>query len=588
MTHQLPARTTFLEYAGRLCELARHNELGEQAIAAASAQETAIRDCELVIPVVGAFSSGKSTMLNTLLGQRLLPTAIRPETSIATELRYAEQPYLEAVGEDGSVARMEAEACDDISRNAASWSYVRLYLDSPRLRDIEPLVLVDMPGFDSPLEQHNKAIIAYLLRGCHYFLLCDMQEGTLSKTLLRHMHEIESFDRGMHLFLSKADLKPQGVIDEITAHVRELLDTEFDIPVPLGVIDNTSIEAVTAAIGALDPDGLFRHMHAPGLEKFCNDLLDTANLKLRALQKSREQLDAVLAELQEGLDKLKSGAETDIEHMRRTCSTGITGDIVKAVGRDLSLACGELTSILAGGNQSQAEARLNEIVRSSLLAALREKLDQVNVQICKEFSMSLEGMDRILKQEAIDEAFAEKLAQKVQAAFTEIETRLHNAGDKGSALAGMVGRSNWNTGAKLLGGGLLGTSLLGATAGIAMPVIGALLLFLPDILGAFFKNAGRENMQAAIRSKLEGEVFPAVRRRLRDELPARLEEQTGIMIEAARRQYEALIAEKMNVIRETAEGQDTERREQERKMQALEAARNEIMTILNDLASCRN
>lgn len=588
MTHQPPARTTFLEYVGRLCELARHNELGEQAIAAASAQETAIRDCELVIPVVGAFSSGKSTMLNTLLGQHLLPTAIRPETCIATELRYAKQPYLEAVGEDGSVARMEAEACDDISRNAASWSYVRLYLDSPRLRDIEPLVLVDMPGFDSPLEQHNKAIIAYLLRGCHYFLLCDMQEGTLSKTLLRHMHEIESFDRGMHLFLSKADLKPKGVIDEITAHVRDLLDTEFDVPVPLGVIDNTSIEAVTAAIGALDPDGLFRHMHAPGLEKLCNDLLDTANLKLRALQKSREQLDAVLAELQEGLDKLKSGAETDIEHMRRTCSTGITGDIVKAVGRDLSLACGELTSILAGGNQSQAEARLNEIVRSSLLAALREKLDQVNVQICKEFSMSLEGMDRILKQEAIDEAFAEKLAQKVQAAFTEIETRLHNAGDKGNALAAVAGRSNWNTGAKLLGGGLLGTSLLGATAGIAMPVIGALLLFLPDILGAFFKNAGRENMQAAIRSKLEGEVFPAVRRRLRDELPARLEEQTGIMIEAARRQYEALIAEKMNVIRETAEGQDTERREQERKMQALEAARNEIMTILNDLASCRN
>ena len=44
----------------------------------------------------------------------------------------------------------------------------------------------------------------------------------------------------------------------------------------------------------------------------------------------------------------------------------------------------------------------------------------------------------------------------------------------------------------------------------------------------------------------------------------------------------------MNVIRETAEGQDTERREQEQKMQSLEAARNEIMTILNNLASCRN
>ncbi len=588
MSHQLSAQKDFLAHAVRLRELVRHNDLGEQTLDRATALEAAIRDCELVIPVVGAFSSGKSTMLNTLLGERRLPTAIRPETSIATELRYAEQPYLEAVGEDGAISRFEAEAFGTVSENAASWAYIRLYLNNRRLKEIEPLVLVDMPGFDSPLEQHNRAIVTYLLRGSHYFLLCDAQEGTLSKTLLRHMHDIEGFDRGMHLFLSKTDLKPQCDIEKITAHIRELLDTEFDNPVPLGVINNTSIEAVNGAIAALDPDGLFRRIHTPGLEAFCNELLDTANLKLRTLQKSREQLDAILEELRDSLKKLKTGAEADIEHMRRAYSTGMTGGIIKAVGRDLSLACGELVTVLASGNQPQAEARLNEIVRSSLLAAIRDKLGEVNTQICNEFSMSLEGMDHLLKQEEIDEAFVERLSQKVQTAFTDIQAWLQRPDEKVSALANLAGKGTWNMGAKVVGSGLLGTSLLGATAGIAMPVIGALLLFLPEILGAFFKNANRENVNAAIRGKLEGEVFPAIKSRLRDSLPARLEEQVGIMIEAARNQYEALIAEKMNIIRETAEGQNAERQEQERKQQALEAARNEVMTILNDLASCRN
>ena len=41
------------------------------------------------VPVVGSFSAGKSTLLNALLGERLLGVGVDPETSVPAELRYA-------------------------------------------------------------------------------------------------------------------------------------------------------------------------------------------------------------------------------------------------------------------------------------------------------------------------------------------------------------------------------------------------------------------------------------------------------------------------------------------------------------------
>ncbi|WP_423752516.1 dynamin family protein [Helicobacter pylori] len=43
-----------------------------------------------MIPVVGNFSAGKSTLLNRFLGSSVLPTGITPETSLACDTRCGE------------------------------------------------------------------------------------------------------------------------------------------------------------------------------------------------------------------------------------------------------------------------------------------------------------------------------------------------------------------------------------------------------------------------------------------------------------------------------------------------------------------
>ncbi|MCP2085919.1 UNVERIFIED_ORG: putative GTPase [Paraburkholderia sediminicola] len=45
---------------------------------------------QLIVPVVGSFSPGKSSLINTVTGDNLLPVAIAPETALPAELRFAD------------------------------------------------------------------------------------------------------------------------------------------------------------------------------------------------------------------------------------------------------------------------------------------------------------------------------------------------------------------------------------------------------------------------------------------------------------------------------------------------------------------
>jgi GTP-binding protein EngB required for normal cell division len=144
-----------------------------------------VMETELVVPVIGAFSAGKSSLLNALMGSEILPVGIAPETELATELRYSSESYLLAIKPDGAQERLPVEALSSINCRSSEFSHLRLYLDSEALKAIAPLVLVDMPGFGSSLENHNKAIAYYLPRGVHFVVLTSIEDGNITQSMLR-------------------------------------------------------------------------------------------------------------------------------------------------------------------------------------------------------------------------------------------------------------------------------------------------------------------------------------------------------------------------------------------------------------------
>lgn len=121
--------------------------------------QCAVNTGKLIVPVVGEFSAGKSSLLNKFIGKSILSVGINPETAIPSELYFSESEYCEGVDGSGNVVRLSE------STDTKNFICLRRYINSQTLKNLEPIVLVDMPGFDSPLNEHNRAIFNYLDKG---------------------------------------------------------------------------------------------------------------------------------------------------------------------------------------------------------------------------------------------------------------------------------------------------------------------------------------------------------------------------------------------------------------------------------------
>ncbi len=90
----LCAQTNFVEFLEQVLEVLKEVEVDKTECSTLLAS---VQKQQLVIPVVGNFSAGKSTLLNRFLEKSVLPTGITPETSLATELHYSANERIEAL-----------------------------------------------------------------------------------------------------------------------------------------------------------------------------------------------------------------------------------------------------------------------------------------------------------------------------------------------------------------------------------------------------------------------------------------------------------------------------------------------------------
>lgn len=141
------------------------------------------------LAVVGEFSSGKSFLLNALLGKiafedvagrrriaGLLATDINPSTATITELRYGAEELATAYFPDG---RNERVPLDGLSRFVAGSEeeapeLVVVEVDSPYLQG--GWIVADTPGLASINPSHRRATLNYLPRADAVLYLIDTQQ----------------------------------------------------------------------------------------------------------------------------------------------------------------------------------------------------------------------------------------------------------------------------------------------------------------------------------------------------------------------------------------------------------------------------
>lgn len=180
---------------------------------------------QIIIPIVGEFSSGKTTLLNSLMDNKKLETASKPTTSVIYETFFGnEKEYAVMIFDNGDTQVVEdiSELKNETFQNV---SLVKIYDTSMKVPD--STVLVDTPGLSSSDSKHLEALSNYL-PNADALIICIDANQQITNSLLNFLKINNLTHLPFYIIITKADTKTEKEIDQIKNYIAKNIDLPYD------------------------------------------------------------------------------------------------------------------------------------------------------------------------------------------------------------------------------------------------------------------------------------------------------------------------------------------------------------------------
>lgn len=186
-------------------------------------------DARFEIALFGRVSSGKSSLLNAILGVEILPVGVTPITAVPTRIAYGDVAAVHVWRADrpperhaiGALAEFISEA-----RNPGNRFHVtRVLVELPAERLRGGISFVDTPGLGSLALQGGAETLAYLPR-CDMGVMLVDASSTLTPDDLSLARRLLQAGIPPAVVLSKADLVAPADRDHLVAYIAERLRLE--------------------------------------------------------------------------------------------------------------------------------------------------------------------------------------------------------------------------------------------------------------------------------------------------------------------------------------------------------------------------
>lgn len=272
-----------------------------------------LRDLFLMVVVVGEFNAGKSSFINALLGDALLPTGITPTTEVIELIRYAE-----------TIKRGTALREDGVRE----WGHPNV--GGPGV------VLVDTPGTGSVFEKHEQTARSFLHRSDLVVFVLSAKRA-FAETDRRYMQVIRDYGKKVIVVVNQCDLLEKREQAEVRRFVQAQVEQRLDLK-PL--IFMASAHQALQGEAESGMDAVRAHLHATF------EQVSPAQQKLLAqLDFAERQLTQYQAVLTNRLELIgRNRAQTSqIQQELTTYADGMNAQ--------LTASSAELTGILAGMRQ---------------------------------------------------------------------------------------------------------------------------------------------------------------------------------------------------------------------------------------------
>ncbi len=188
---------------------------------------------KLKVAFAGKFSSGKSSIINALLGEDTLPTAVTPTTALPTQITYIPNAGTEAVyiiDRDGKIIpigvnllkEIKHEHLDDFQGKILQY-IVDLVVISHPSKILKDNVIIDTPGYNPSSNNIDRELSLKALKESDLiFWVMDIEDGDISKDALELIKE-ELVGKELYVIVNKADRKPPSGREKVKKKVTQTL-----------------------------------------------------------------------------------------------------------------------------------------------------------------------------------------------------------------------------------------------------------------------------------------------------------------------------------------------------------------------------
>lgn len=224
-----------------------------------------------VFAIMGEYSSGKSTLLNFLIGQDVAPTKVTATHLPSIWITYSNKPYCAGIRADGTEIPVDLATTQENLREA--FVLIRVGIKAEQLKRCD---IIDTPGISDPTLP--KGALRFLTKYLDFVIWCSAANQAWRQTEKAAWMKIAKPVRDNSiLLLTRVDkLRNESEESKVLKRVRKDTDGLFHSVLPL---KTTKAAAVSIDMRDNDPDGLWAQTGGLVFTQELNNALETASEK---------------------------------------------------------------------------------------------------------------------------------------------------------------------------------------------------------------------------------------------------------------------------------------------------------------------